>query len=234
VTGVKAQRGRVKLCSVDVTLDARPSRLHVGPLPQGPQLKLAGFAIRDSFAGRRATRFWIDRTSGGTLRHSAMLAERDSVVVQGRSVRVYRRDEMRYERKTADAFDVTRIKFDGGQRTLITLQEGAFGYIALPSGRLTAAAGPTAGGDGIFALNWCGDAVSVQFGGGGTEKLDALYEPISIGLVGGNPQGFETHGGEDLWIIENGKAVPAGTATHPAGSRLVIGPLIVDVIGGGA
>jgi hypothetical protein len=232
VTGVRSQRGRVRLCSVDVTLDARPSRLHAQPLARGPQLKLAGLAIRDNYAGRRATRFWIDRTAGGTLRHSAMLAERDSIVVQGRSARVYRRDEMRYERRTADALVVSRLSFDGAQRTLVTIDEGAFGYIALPAGRLTAAAGPTAGGEGVFALNWCGEAITVQFGGGATERLDALCEAISIGLIGGNSQGFETHAGEDLWVIENGKAAPAGTATHPIGSRLVIGPLVVDVVGG--
>jgi hypothetical protein len=50
--------------------------------------------------------------------------------------------------------------------------------------------------------------------------------------VGGNAQGFETHAGEDLWVIENGKAQPAGRATHPVGSRLVVGPLVVDVVGG--
>jgi hypothetical protein len=232
VTGVRAQRGRVKLCSVDVTLDSRPSRLHAQQLAKGPQLRLAGFAIRDSYGGRRATRFWIDRTAGGTLRHSAMLAERDSIVVQGRSARVYRRDELRYERKTADAFSVNRISFDGTKRTVITLDDGAFGYIALPTSRLTAAAGPTAGGDGVFAIGWCGEAITAQFGGGGTERLDVLCDPLSIGLVGGNAQGFETHAGEDLWMIEDGKALPAGTATHPVGSRLVIGPLVVDVVGG--
>jgi hypothetical protein len=234
VTGVRAQRGRVKLCSVDVSLDARPSRLQAQPLTRGPMLRLAGFAIRDSYGGRRATRFWIDRTAGGTLRHSAMLAERDSIVVQGRNFRIYRRDEMRYERKTADQFTVSRIAFDGAQRTLVTLDDGAFGYIALPGGRLTAAAGPTAGGDGVFAINWCGEAISVQFGGSAVERLDALCEPLPIGLIGGNPQGFETHGGEDLWMINEGKAAPAGTATHPVGSRLVVGPLVVDVVGGGA
>jgi hypothetical protein len=74
--------------------------------------------------------------------------------------------------------------------------------------------------------------VTVQFGGGGTERLDALCEPLTIGLVGGNAQGFETHGGDDLWIFDNGKVAPAGKATHPIGSRLIIGPLVVDVVGG--
>jgi hypothetical protein len=232
VTGVRAQRGRIRLCSVDLTLDARPSRLLAQPLANGPQLKLAGFAIRDNYAGKLVTRFWIDRTAGGVLRHSSMLAERDSIVVQGRGARVYRRDEMRYERRSAETFDIARLSFDGSQRTVVTLADGAFGYIALPTAALTAAAGPTAGGDGVYALNWCGEAVTAQLGGGATERLDALMETIQIGLVGGNPQGFETHSGEDLWVLNGGKASPAGRATWPVGSRLVVGPLVVDVVGG--
>jgi hypothetical protein len=234
ITGVRAQRGRVKLCSIDVTLDDRASRLHAQPLAKGPQLKLVGFAIRDSYAGRRVTRFWIDRTSGGVLRHSAMLAERDSIVVQGRSARIYRRDEMRYERRSADRFSISRVSFDGGQRTVILLEEEAFGYIALPNGALTAAAGPLAGGDGIYPLNWVGEAITAQFGGGVTERLDALCEPINIGIIGGNAQGLETHSGEDLWTLDGQKAMAAGRATHPIGSRLVIGPLVVEVVGGAA
>lgn len=230
VTGVRAQRGRVKLCSIDVTLDERPSRLHGEP-PAGPvHLRLVGFAIRESFAGKRATRYWIDRTAGGQLRHSAMLAERDSIVVQGRNARIYRRDELRYERRLSEKLSIARVKFDGGQRSIVTLDEGAFGYIALPGTTLTAAAGSTAGGDGIWPLNWCGEAVTVQFGPGQTERLDVLLDQANIGIIGGNPQGFETHSGEDLWILAGGKAQPAGRATHPPGSRLVIGPLVVDVM----
>jgi hypothetical protein len=231
VTGVRAQRGRVKLCSVDVTLDTRPSRLHSQPVRAGIQLKLVGFAIRDSYAGRRVTRFWIDRTASGHLRHSAMLAERDSIVVQGRSARVYRRDELRYQRRSAEAFDVARIAFDGGRRTVITLQDSAFGFIAPPNGTITAAAGPQAGADGVWPLSWCGEAVTLQFGPSDTERLDTVHDQQNIGLVGANPQGFETHAGEDLWMLHGGKAVPAGRATHPPGSRLVIGPLVVDVVG---
>jgi hypothetical protein len=232
VTGVRAQRGRVKLCSIDVTLDARPSRLHAQPLKESVQLRLVGFAIRDNFAGRRVTRFWVDRTAGGHLRHSAMLAERDSIVVQGRSARIYRRDELRYERRPAEKFDVRRVAFDGAQRTVVTLAEGAFGYIAPPQGILTAAAGSMAGGDGVWPLSWCGEAVTLQFGPGRTERLDAAYDQTNIGLVGANPQGFETHAGEDLWTLIDGKAASAGRATHPPGARLVIGPLVVEVAGG--
>jgi hypothetical protein len=232
VTGVRAQRGRVKLCSVDVTLDDRPSRLHAQPVKSPVQLRLVGFAIRESFAGKRVTRFWIDRTAGGHLRHSAMLAERDSIVVQSRSARVYRRDELRYERRSAEKFDVRRVSFDGAQRTVILLQDGAFGYIAPPMGTLTAAAGSMAGGDGVWPLNWCGEAITLQFGPGQTERLDAVYDQINIGLIGANAQGFETHAGEDLWTLTDGKAAAAGRATHPPGSRLVIGPLVVDVTGG--
>jgi hypothetical protein len=234
VTGVRAQRGRVKLCSIDVTLDDRPSRLHAQPLKGWLQLKLVGFAIRESFAGKRVTRFWIDRTAGGHLRHSSMLAERDSIVVQGRNARVYRRDEMRYERRTAEKFKAQRVSFDGGQRTVVTLEDGAFGYIAPPDAALTAAVGSMAGGDGVWPLNWCGEAVTLQFGPGQTERLDALFDQVNIGLVGANAQGFETHAGEDLWILADGKATPAGRATHPPGSRLVVGPLVLEVTGGEA
>jgi hypothetical protein len=232
VTAVRAQRGRVKLLSVDVTLDARASRLHAQPPPGAIHLKLIGFAIRESFAGKRVTRFWIDRTTGGALRHSAMLAERDSIVVQGRAARVYRRDELRYERRSAEAFSVSRVGFDGARRTVVTLPEGAFGYIAAPAGMLTAAAGSTAGGDGVWPLSWCGEAVTLQFGSGQNERLDALFDQQNIGLVGANPGGFETHAGEDLWMLADGKAQPAGRATHPPGSVLVIGPLVVEVMGG--
>jgi hypothetical protein len=231
VTGVRAQRGRVKLCSVDVTLDDRPSRLHAQPVKSAVQLKLVGFAIRESFGGKRVTRFWIDRTAGGHLRHSAMLAERDSIVVQSRSARVYRRDELRYERRSAEKLDVRRISFDGAQRTVILLQDGAFGYIAPPQGSLTAAAGSMAGGDGVWPLNWCGEAVTLQFGPGQTARLDAVFDQVNIGLVGANAQGFETHAGEDLWTLAEGTAAAAGRATHPPGTVLVIGPLVVEVTG---
>ncbi len=231
VTGVRPQRGRVRLCSIDLTLDARPSRLHAQPTPGPVQLKLVGFAIRESYAGKRVTRFWIDRTAGGHLRHSAMLAERDSIVVQGRSARVYRRDELRYERRSAERIEAKRIGFGGGQRTVVTLEDGSFGWIAPPEGALTAAAGSMSGGAGVYALGWCGEAVTLQFGASQTERLDALLDAVNIGLVGANPQGFETHSGEDLWVLAGGKASPAGRATHPPGSRLVIGPLVVDVMG---
>jgi hypothetical protein len=232
ITGVRAQRGRVKLCSIDVTLDERPSRLHAAPV-QGPiHLRLAGFAIRENYAGKRVTRFWIDRTSGGHLRHSSMLAEHDSIVVQGRSARIYRRDELRYERRGSDGITVERVTFNGDRRSVVTLADAAFGYIAPPKGVLTAACGPTAGGDGMYALNWCGEAVTLQFAPSVTDRLDVVFEQQTIGLVGSNPQGFETHAGEDLWVIADGKAVAAGRATHPPGTRLVIGPLVVDVAGG--
>jgi hypothetical protein len=231
VTAVRAQRGRVKLCSIDLTLDDRPSRLLAQP-PAGPiHLKLVGFAIREAYSGKRVTRFWIDRTAGGHLRHSAMLAERDSIVVQGRSARIYRRDELRYERRSAEKINVSRVSFDGSQRSVLTLDDAAFGFIAAPAAPLTAAAGSTAGGDGTWPLNWCGEAVTLQFGPGRTERLDQVFDQANIGLIGGNAQGFETHAGEDLWVLADGKAKPAGRATHPAGSILVVGPLVLEVAG---
>jgi hypothetical protein len=230
ITGVKAQRGRVKLCSIDLTLDNRPSRL-MAQQPPGLCLKLAGFAIREQFGGRKALRYWIDRTAGGAFRHSAMLAERDSVVVQGRNPRVYRRDELRYERKSAEVFTVDRISFEGDRRSVITFDTG-FGFLAMPPSTRTAVAGPSDGGESGWAVNWCGEGITVQLNNGQTARLDSLYDITPLGVVGSNAQGFETHGGADLWVLDAGKAKPAGQVTWPVGTRLVIGPLVVDVTGG--
>ncbi len=230
VTGVKAQRGRVKLLSIEVALDSRASRLRAAA-PAGVSLKLIGFAVREQFGGRRMVRWWLDRTSGGLFRHSAMLSERDSVVVQGRSARVYRRDELRYERRSGESFSVERVSFEGERRSLL-IADNALGHIALPQGRRTAVAGLSDGGEEGWPVNWCGEGVTVQFGDGTTARLDSLYDIAPLGLVGGNPQGFETSGGADLWRLDGGKASPAGEATWPPGSRLVVGPLVVEVAGG--
>ena len=231
VTAVQAGRGRVRLLSIDVAVDNRPSRL-LAQAPAGLSLRLVGFAVRETFGGRRMVRWWMDRTSGGTFRHSAMLSERDSVVVQGRTARLYRRDELRYERRGGEAFSVERVSFEGERRSLL-LSENALGYIALPDIRRTAFAGPADGGAEGWPVNWCGEGVTVQFGDGATVRLDMLYDIAPLGLVGGNAGGFETHGGADLWMLDGGKAKPAGQATWPPGSRIVVGPLVVEVAGGG-
>lgn len=230
VTGVKAQRGRVKLLSLEVALDSRPSRLRA-TAPAGVSLRLIGFAVREQFGGKRMVRWWMDRTSGGLFRHSAMLAERDSVVVQGRTTRIYRRDELRYERRSGESFSVERVSFAGDRRSVLTA-ENTLGHIALPQGRRTALAGLSDGGQESWPVNWCGEGVTVQFGDGTVARLDALYDIAPLGLVGGNPGGFETLGGADLWRLDGSKASPAGEATWPPGSRLVIGPLVVEVVGG--
>jgi len=231
LTGVKAQRGRVRLLSIEVSLDNRPSRLRAHQ-PPGVALKLVGFALPDVFGGRRMVRWWMDRTAGGQFRHSALLAERDSVVVQGRSARVYRRDELRYDRRSGESFQVERASFAGQRRSLL-LTESALGYIALPTALRSAVAGPSDGGEAGWPVNWCGEGVTVQFADGATARLDALYDIAPLGQVGGNPQGFETHGGADLWRLDGAKPSPAGQATWPPGSRLVVGPLVVEVVGGG-
>ncbi len=228
VSAVKAGRGRVRLLSIEVALDSRPSRLLAEP-PAGPSLRLVGFAIRESFGGRRMVRWWMDRTIGGQFRHSAMLAENDSVVVQGRSVRIYRRDMLRYERRGGEGFSVERVGF-GGERRSLLIAEAPLGHVALPPGRRSAFAGPSDGGLESWPLNWCGEGVTVQFGDGGTARLDMLHDMQPLGIVGGNAGGLETHGGGDLWVLDAGKARPAGTVTWPPGSRLAIGPLVFDVV----
>ena len=179
ITGVKAQRGRVRLLSIDVALDSRASRLRASP-PAGVALKLIGFAVRETFGSRRMVRWWMDRTSGGVFRHSAMLSERDSVVVQGRSARIYRRDELRYERRSGESFTVERISFEGDRRSVL-IADNTLGYIALPQGRRTAVAGSSDGGEEGWPVNWCGEGVTVNFGDGTTARLDALYDIAPAG-----------------------------------------------------
>lgn len=230
VTGVRTQRGRVRLLSIDVALDSRPSRLRARQ-PAGLSLKLVGFAVREAFGARRMTRWWLDRTAEGLFRHSALLAERDSIVVQGRAARVYRRDELRYERG-GGGFEVERMTFAGERRSVL-IMEAALGFIASPSRPATAFAGLADGGADGWPLNWCGEGVTAQFADGTSQRLDAVQDSAPLGVVGGEANGLRTHGGTDLWAIEGGKPRAAGQQLWPPGSRLVIGPLVVDVVEGG-
>jgi hypothetical protein len=230
VTGVKAQRGRVRLCQIDVTLDSRPSRLHAQPPAGGLVLALSGFAIRESFGGRRMARYWTDRTIGGTFRHSRMLIERDCIVVQGKEPRLYRRADLRYDRGAAQGFSVDRLSFEGDRRSVLISREAPLGYLALPDQMSSVFAGSGFTGDDSFAINWVGSGITVQLASGETRPLSSFYDVSPLGMIGVGAGALRVQAGGDIWNLTSGKPVPAGTGDVMPGQRLVIGPLVVDVM----
>jgi hypothetical protein len=229
ILGIRPQTGRVSLGIVDVTLDRRPCRLHQQP-PKGPHLAVLGLAIPENFGGRRMARYWVERSHGGRLMSSAMLAPRDSIVVQGRDARRYDRRELRYSRAGGE-FRAESIGFDNRRRSVLMLEEGEFGYIALPREQTAISFGPDQSARGYGSFDWLGEAVRVQFGSGVVERLDNLYDHNPVGFIAAVPGGVAVQSAGDIWILGERKAQAAGTCTIPANGPFVLGPLVVELRG---
>lgn len=232
ITGIRAQAGRVTLGMIDVILDRRGARLHHQP-PKGPHLAVVGLAIPENFGGRRMARYWVDRSQHGRLRSSAILQARDSIVVQGRDARRYDRRELRYTRLPAGEMRAGTLSFDNRRRSLLMLEESEFGYIALPKELTAISFGPDRSSRGFGGLDWIGEAVRVQFGSGEVERLDGLYDQVPIGFIAGTPDGVSVQSAGDIWLLGNKNAQNAATSTIPAGAPFVLGPLVVEMRGGG-
>lgn len=229
ILGIRPQVGRVSLGLVDVVLDRRPSRLHLHP-PKGPHLAVLGLAIPEQFGGRRMVRYWVERSHGGSLLSSAMLSPRDSIVVQGRDARLYDRRELRYIRSGSE-FRAQTMSFDNRRRSVLMLEEGEFGFIALPREQVAIGFGPDQSSRGFGTLDWLGEAVRVQFGSGAVERLDALYDHNPVGFVAAVPGGVAVQSAGDVWLLGDRKAQAAGTCTIPANGPFVLGPLVVELRG---
>lgn len=229
IMGIRPQVGRVSLGLVDVILDRRPSRLH-HHAPKGPHLAVLGLAIPESFGGRRMARYWVERSHGGALLSSAMLSARDSIVVQGRDARLYDRRELRYIR-AGNEFRAETMSFDNRRRSLLMLEEGEFGFIALPREQAAISFGPDQSSRGFGTLDWLGEAVRVQFGSGVVERLDALYDHNPVGFIHAVPGGVSVQSAGDIWLLGDRKAQAAGTCTIPANGPFVLGPLVVELRG---
>ncbi|MGL5113916.1 MAG: hypothetical protein ACRC7C_01210, partial [Beijerinckiaceae bacterium] len=233
ITGVRSGQGRVRLCMIDVTLDARPSRLRFQP-PNDPfYLSVLGVAIRESFGGRKLARFWVDRTVGGILRFSGLLAENDTLVAQGTSLRPYSRADMRYLGRGNLNASLGRMSFGGERRLALATTIAPMGYISLPATPSPVVAGRGAAGEGVFALDWIGEAVTVQLASGETFRLDQLLDRMPLGLVSRDAHGMIVEPGPDIWMLADGKAVPAQRGRLKHGDRVVIGPIIAEVTAAG-
>lgn len=229
ILGIRPQVGRVSLGMVDVVLDRRPCRLRAQP-PKAPHLAVIGLAIPENFGGRRMARYWVERSHGGGLISSAMLAPRDSIVVQGRDARRYDRRELRYTRVGGE-FRAETLSFDNRRRSLLMLEDGEFGYIALPREQTAIAFGPDQSSRGYGTFDWLGEAVRVQFGSGVVERLDDLYDHNPVGFVAAASGGVAVQSAGDIWLLGDRKAQPAGSCTIPANGPFVLGPLVVELRG---
>lgn len=227
ILGVRPQVGRVSLGLVDVTLDRRPCRLQAQP-PRGPHLAVLGLAIPENFGGRRMARYWVERSHGGRLMSSAMLAQRDSIVVQGRDARRYDRRELRYSRAGGE-FRAESLSFDGRRRSLLMLEDGEFGYISLPREQTPIAFGLDQSSRGYGSFDWLGEAVRVQFGSGVVERLDDLYDHNPVGFIAAAPGGVAVQSAGDIWILGGRKPQAAGTCIIPPNGPFVLGPLVVEL-----
>jgi hypothetical protein len=227
ILGIRPQVGRVSLGMVDVTLDRRPCRLQGQP-PKGPHLAVIGLAIPENFGGRRMARYWVERSHGGRLLSSAMLAPRDSIVAQGRDARRYDRRELRYSRAGGE-FRATSMGFDNRRRSLLMLEDGEFGYIGLPREQTPIAFGPDQSSRGYGSFDWLGEAVRVQFGSGVVERLDALYDHNPVGFIAAAPGGVAVQSAGDIWILGERKAQAAGTCIIPPNGPFALGPLVVEL-----
>lgn len=226
ILGIRPQTGRVSLGMVDVILDKRPGRLQGQP-PRGPHLAVIGLAIPEQLGGRKIARYWVERSHGGRLLSSAMLAQRDSIVVQGRDARRYDRRELRYTRSGGE-FRADTLGFDNRKRSVLMLEEGEFGYIGLPREQTPISFGPDQSARGYGTFDWLGEAVRVQFGSGAVERLDALYDHNPVGFIAAAPGGVAVQSAGDVWLLGDRKAQPAGTCVVPPNGPFVLGPLVVE------
>jgi hypothetical protein len=51
-----------------------------------------------------------------------------------------------------------------------------------------------------------------------------------LGMIGPGTNALRVQAGGDIWNLTGGKPVPAGSGDVAPGQRLVIGPLVVDVM----
>lgn len=231
VSGVSQQVGRSAIGVVDVALDTRPCRLRAKPSTAGPSLAVVGLAIPEQFGPGTVARWWAERSGGGRLLSSAMLARRDALVVQGRDVRVYDRREMRYARRPEAGVSVERIAFDGRRRTVLTLADRAFGYVAVPRDRTAISFGTDRSLQPFGALDWVGEAITVQFGSGLVARLDALYGQDLAGFMAASGDNVFVQSSGDIWLLDGAKASQAGSTEIAPGARFALGPLLIEVRG---
>jgi hypothetical protein len=234
VSATSAERGEQPLGHIEVVHDARPSRWRAAAAP-GLGLRIMGIAMPQRLAGLRVERFWLELTEAGDLRASALRASAHSAVVKGARVRLYDRRGLFY-RPGDSPFAVQSVKAGGESRTLILSEERALGYVALPAAPHRLSPERDRGDAGDWPLDWIDSSVIVDLAGRGPTALPDAWLGRQGPVLWQDRERVLIDSDADLFLLADGAARPPDTRWLTPGRRLILGPLVVDLIasaGGG-
>ena len=156
-------------------------------------------------------------------RRSLLCGSAQAAVVQGSRARLYSRREMRYV--GAAPFEIETVKTASGRLTLAISTEGGLGHLAAP--RQPA----ILGGEGEWSLRWVDQFLQIELASGRIAALGDLMPPRPAARLQAGDDGVRLQSLGEAYVIEAGKAVEAAGRTLPAGTRVIIGPLVLRVAG---
>jgi hypothetical protein len=229
LSGVSAQQGRVRLGRIEVRYDVRASRLRALPPGDPIYLRVIGVAVPARLEAQRIARFWLELASGG-LRTSSLQSAGEACVVQAGQARLYSRQDMRYLPRDP-GFDVSLAEGDAGKLTLLCRRDGHLGFVALPHtpAAVTFHPATSAGSADAWPLDWLDEALVLDFGGRGIETIGTRWPRRPAARLCRHGATLQLEDSSDAWLLEGGKLQRARGSISP-NRRLVLGPLVVDVV----
>jgi hypothetical protein len=228
VSATTGAEGRTTLGTILVSLDWRPSRLWRRQPPASmPSLKLIGVAVPTRLEGERVERFWIELDGAGRARISSLIAAEQACVVKGSRARLYSRREMRYTGGSGP-FTVETISLDGEKRTLASLTSGELGFVTAPLTPRTLTVSNAADMPDAWSFDWISDALRVELSSGRIAPIGDLMPPRAIGAIGGTAGAVAVSSLGDTWVLDGQTGTPASGVVMRPGTRVVIGPLVLE------
>jgi len=229
--------GRSRVFVVDIALDARTYRLQARH-PGGPALKILGIAPTVGLGGRDVYRWWADVREHGELVGTAMHRRGRSLLVRGRSLRVYDWVKCAFmpSGRTAGAA-IERIEVAGKRHVALVSDsdEIPLGYLACGTARrqVTMADRGDGGDTGPMSLDAVGASVSIEWGDLSKTDLTAAFDDLPLAVIepDGDLLALQAASPGHLFVEreDSGRSrfVEVRDTLLRPGERAAIGPVIV-------